>query len=121
MIVAIGTANTCKVAAVAAVAASVPALAAATMSPFKVPSGIDEQPLTLESTRTGAMNRARAAFNEAKKAGSDEKVLAVGIESGLFCPDGDTGRFFDVCVCMATMDGEDYNMGLSCAFEMYVG
>ena len=117
LVLAVGTRNKCKVTAVRAVAALNPALSGATVIPYSVHSGIPEQPLTLEITRTGAINRARAAFTEAKNAGSST-VLAVGIESGLFQPDGDTGRAFDVCVCMATEDGESFNMGLSCAFEI---
>ena len=103
-----------------AVAASIPPLASAVVVPFGVESGIPDQPLTLATTRAGAINRARAAFAEAKKSMSDGggDVLAVGIESGLFEPDGDTGRAFDVCVCMATADGETFNMGMSCAFEI---
>ena len=30
-------------------------------------------------------------------------------------------RFFDVCVTMATRDGETFNMGMSCAFEIPPG
>ena len=123
LILAVGTKNKCKVAAVVAVANSIPPLAGsnAQVHSYGVSSGIPDQPLTLEVTRTGAINRARAAFLEARKAApkdSSTTVLAVGIESGLFYPDGETGRAFDVCVCMATTDGETFNMGLSCAFEI---
>ena len=128
--IAVGTKNKCKVAAVQAVAAAVPTLANAACLPFSVESGIADQPLTLAETRQGATNRSRAAFFEAKarqREGEGEgaadgapapSIVAVGIESGLFAPDGDTGRMFDVCVCMATEDGETFNMGMSCAFEI---
>ena len=117
---AVGTQNKCKVAAVHAVAASIPPLAGHNIMPFNVDSGIPDQPLTLDITRKGAINRAQAAYAEARKATAtaSQPIIALGIESGLFFPDGDTGRAFDVCVVMATEDGESFNMGMSCAFEI---
>lgn len=129
-IIAVGSKNAYKVAAVRAVADSIPALAEADCLPFGVASGVADQPMSLEETRQGALNRARAAFLEASRSalpsceGEDSAsgIIAIGIESGLFCPDGN-GRHFDVCVCMATRDGDPSRMymGLSCAFEIPPG
>lgn len=71
-------------------------------------SGVSEQPKSLEETVQGAINRARAVFN-----GS---VYSFGIESGLMLvPQTKTGSM-DFCAC-AIYDGDNYNLGLSCAFE----
>lgn len=113
-----------QVAAVRAVADSIPALAAAECLPLGVPSGVADQPKSLAETRQGAMNRAREAFLGAvQRKGEEAVIVSVGIESGLFCPDGDTGRHFDVCVCCATTDGDEsrMHMGMSCAFEIPQG
>lgn len=45
---------------------------------IKVPSGVSEQPVSLEETYRGALNRARKSLHHVKKA-----VYGVGIEGGL--------------------------------------
>lgn len=48
-----------------------------------VPSGVADQPMTLEETLRGAKERARAALH---RSSAD---LAVGLEGGIFCVDGE--------------------------------
>jgi inosine/xanthosine triphosphatase len=118
---AVGTRNKCKLAAVAAVQATIKSVCHYTMTSHKVKSGIKDQPDSLDLTIVGAKNRARAAYEEAKKEmveeGVEEEILALGIESGLFFTPAD-GRCFDVCVCSSTVNGVTFNQGMSCAFEV---
>ncbi|KNC46062.1 amidinotransferase [Thecamonas trahens ATCC 50062] len=88
-LVAVGSGNPVKVAAVsAAFAASFPA-ASPTVAAFPVPSGVPDQPLDDETTLTGARNRAIAAAAAAAAAhdlpgGADDAVLyGVGLEGGI--------------------------------------
>ena len=112
VVIAIGTKNKCKVQAVAETVKLYPMLAGCTLHPYAVSSGIDEQPIGLEYTAQGARNRAKEAFEKGEKGEND---LSLGIESGLFGMDN--GRYYDVCVC-AAYDGEEYHLGMSCAFEI---
>ena len=126
---AVGTTNPCKLAAVRAALATYPEAVlpddASGASPlavcaYSVPSGVSEQPMTLEETARGARNRADAAYRAHAQAavGGPSRGglphLGVGIESGLFVIDG---RHFDVCVVSA-YDGAAHHLGLSCAFEI---
>ena len=94
-----------------------------------MPSGVAEQPLSIEETAKGAKNRAKAAHSAAiaevhasgnvaiaqaaasggaGPAGSGRQpVLGIGIESGLFVLDG---THFDVCVASA-YDGAKHHLG----------
>jgi inosine/xanthosine triphosphatase len=71
-------------------------------------SGVSEQPKSLEETVKGAINRAKAVFNGC--------TYSFGIENGLMLvPQTKTGSM-DFCAC-AIYDGNNYHLGLSCAFE----
>eukprot|EP00927_Polykrikos_kofoidii_P050443 TRINITY_DN4435_c0_g1_i3.p1 TRINITY_DN4435_c0_g1~~TRINITY_DN4435_c0_g1_i3.p1 ORF type:complete len:304 (+),score=64.44 TRINITY_DN4435_c0_g1_i3:191-1102(+) len=72
--------------------------------------------MSLEETRQGAMNRARNAYDRAQKAQPTAIILGVGIESGIFRTEGDR-RGYDVCIVSA-FDGDSFNQGMSCAFEI---
>lgn len=73
-----------------------------------MPSGISEQPKSLDETVQGAVNRARSAFRDCD--------YSFGIESGLMkVPHTLTGSM-DFCVC-AVYDGARHYLGLSSAFE----
>ena len=75
---------------------------------LKVDSGVSEQPLSLEETVDGAINRAVSVFRNCD--------YSIGIESGLMSvPRTKTGKM-DFCVC-AIYDGRQNHLGLSCAFE----
>jgi len=119
-LIAVGTTNKCKLAAVKVTLEEWGVLGTGeldepAMQGYKVPSEISEQPMSLEETYKGAMNRARNAYTKAKADGQDSAILAFGIESGLnFTPDG---RAYDLCVCSA-YDGMSFNQGMSCAFEI---
>src|SRR5207247_1757153 len=74
-----------------------------------VPSGVDNQPKSLEETVRGAINRAKGAIKDAD--------YSFGLESGLIeVPYTKTGMM-DLCVC-AIYDGKNIHLGLSSAFEL---
>lgn len=101
--------NPVKVEAVREILQNYPDLAHYEIIGINVESGVDEQPKSLEETVQGAINRARAVFN-------DCCVYSFGIESGLMkVPQTKTGKM-DFCVC-AIYDGMQHHLGLSCAFE----
>lgn len=75
---------------------------------IEVESGVPDQPVGLEETVRGAVNRARRAFRDCE--------LSVGIESGLHrVPETITG-FVDLQWC-AIYDGEHITLGVSAGFE----
>ena len=71
-------------------------------------SRVSEQPITLEETILGAMNRAREAFKDCD--------YSVGLESGLMAVPYTQSGYMDVCAC-AIFDGHNYYLGLSSAWE----
>jgi inosine/xanthosine triphosphatase len=74
-----------------------------------VDSGVPDQPIGLEVTIQGAINRAKNAF-------TDKFDLSVGIESGLLeVPHSITG-YLDLQWC-AIYDGEKTTLGVSAGFE----
>lgn len=87
---AVGTLNPCKLAAARRALGlyeEVVAGGGEAVSGFAVPSGVSEQPLSLDETARGARNRAAAAHAAAASAASAEAapsaVLGASIESGL--------------------------------------
>jgi inosine/xanthosine triphosphatase len=115
--IAVGTVNPCKVGAVKATLGKYPEVAGSepAVVPCAVSSGISEQPLGLEETARGARNRAAAAHTLGLRLEPPaERLLALGIESGLFALDG---NHYDVCVVSA-FDGTTHHLGLSCAFAI---
>jgi inosine/xanthosine triphosphatase len=108
MRIIVGSANAVKVDAVKETAAEYPFLADAEVRGVDVPSGVADQPKSLEETIRGARNRARSAF-----IGCD---LSVGIESGIVpVPYAKTG-YMHLTVCVVH-DGRDFHLGISTAFE----
>src|SRR3989344_2432928 len=75
MRIIVGTTNSAKVAAVQEILKEYPHLADARVSSVKTESGVADQPKSLGETVDGAINRARAAFQDCD--------FSVGIESGL--------------------------------------
>jgi inosine/xanthosine triphosphatase len=109
MKIKVASLNPQKVSAVKEIIAHYPMLEKATVEAVSVPSGISDQPKSLEETVRGAINRSKNAFQDAD--------YSIGIESGLLeVPHSKTG-VMDVCVCVI-YDGKDTHMGLSCAFEL---
>lgn len=77
--------------------------------PAEVDSGVPDQPVGLDQTIEGAINRAKEAYSQ----GCD---LGVGIESGLLeTPHTITG-YVDLQWC-AIYDGEKITLGVSAGFE----
>ena len=127
--VAVGSANPCKLDAVARVLETHALLAApAAITGHAVSSGVRDQPMGLGMTVHGAYNRAEAALKGVDAPGapgvSIERRLAVGIESGLFELDTVRGaaHHLDVCVaCVLSVAADGTNRcsyGLSCAFPI---
>ena len=108
MKIVIGTTNPAKIAALAELMPEYDVLKSAELISKNVPSGISEQPLSLEETMHGAQNRAQAAA-----AYGD---IGFGIESGLFKMPG-INRYMDVCVCCIYSDNKTA-FGFSSAFEI---
>lgn len=75
MLVAVGSTNPVKCNAVRAVLSSL--FGEVELAPIEVPSGVSNQPWGDRETRTGALNRARAALQQT---GAD---LSVGLEGGV--------------------------------------
>lgn len=120
-LIAVGTKNKCKLAAVAQTLAMCPSVARkSAVAAFAVPSGVSDQPMSLDETTRGARSRAEAAYAQATSSfpedGAARSMLAIGIESGLFQPSGDS-EWFDVCVVSA-FNGSTHRLGLSCSFQI---
>lgn len=75
---------------------------------IEVDSGVSDQPIGLDETIQGAVNRARNAFLDAD--------LSVGIESGLLAAPHSITGYLDLQWC-AIYDGERITLGVSAGFE----
>jgi inosine/xanthosine triphosphatase len=106
--VTVGSKNPAKVDAVAEVLANYDLFKNATIDSHEVDSQISDQPVSLEETIRGAMNRARNAF---VKCG-----YSFGIESGLVPAPYTKSGYFDTCIC-AIFDGQQFHLGGSTLFE----
>lgn len=104
----IGSKNKAKSGAIRELIPLYPMLKGAEVIERDVASGVGDQPHSLDETIRGAMNRAKAAFENCD--------LSFGIESGLMhVPHTKTG-VMDLCVC-AIYDGKEFHLGTSSAFE----
>ena len=104
----VGSTNKAKVAAVNDTLKDYPHLADAEVAGAKTDSGISDQPLSLDETIMGAMNRARSAFTDCE--------YSVGIESGLMAVAQAKSGYLDVCVAVI-YDGSEFHLGISSAWE----
>ena len=77
MKIIVGSKNQVKVGIVQEIVKEYPKLAKAEVTGVEVPSGVSDQPLSLEEIMEGAINRAKGAYQ------SSECDYSVGIESGL--------------------------------------
>lgn len=107
--ISIGTTNPTKIQAVEEVARTSPLFADLRIKFHAAPSGVSEQPMSVEETIQGAKNRAEKAFNECK--------YSIGLESGLMQAPGTKTGMIEFCAC-AIYDGEHYSIGISCGFEL---
>lgn len=108
MKICVGSTNKVKVEALKETLQEYPHLKDAAILSVNVPSGVADQPKTLEETVRGAMNRAKNAFGDC--------TYSVGMESGLMAVPFTKTGFMDVGVC-AIYDGDEYHLGLSPAWE----
>jgi len=108
MIINVGTKNPAKIEAVWEIIKDYDFLKDAAVKGVAVASGISEQPLVLEETLQGAMNRAKNAWHDCD--------LSFGLESGMFPVAHTKTGFMDVGVC-AIYDGRQYHLGFSSCFE----
>ena len=110
IVVAVGSQNPIKLGAVRAVLARYDEHAHSVVVGHDVPSGVADQPMTMEATTAGARHRAEGA---AAAAGPGCQ-LSLGIESGLFTIGGD---LYDVCATAAYNPATKiHRLGFSCAF-----
>jgi inosine/xanthosine triphosphatase len=109
MKIIVGTKNPVKIEAVREVIKEYKLFREAEIFSLAAQSNVSKQPKTLEETISGAINRARNVYYNLCK-------VSFGIESGLMkVPFTKTG-FMDVCAC-SVYDGNNDNIGLSCALE----
>ncbi len=108
MKIIVASQNPEKVKAVEETIKDYPFLAGAIVESVSITSGVADQPQSLEETVRGAVNRAKAAYDECR--------YSIGIESGLFSVPYTQSGSMNVCVC-AIYDGKEIYLGLSPAFE----
>lgn len=112
MNIAVGTKNKIKLQAVEEALQDYPQLANAIVHSFEVPSGINEQPFSLEEIIKGAKNRSKSAYEAC-----EDCSFGFGIESGLFEAPGTQTGYLEACIC-CIYDGANHSIGLSCGFEI---
>jgi inosine/xanthosine triphosphatase len=110
--VAIGSTNKAKIDAVKEAFQHYPTLSSSRFAPFAVPSGVGEQPMTIEETLLGAKTRAKNAHDACRIS-----QYSVGIESGLFPVPGTQTGFLNICIC-SIYNGKEHCIGLSSGFEV---
>ena len=107
--ITIGSKNNIKISALEEVLADYELFKQFEILGLDVASEISEQPKSLDETITGAINRAKNAFQ-------DNCRLSFGLEDGLMIVPNSKSNFMNVCAC-AIYDGNENHMGLSSAFE----
>jgi inosine/xanthosine triphosphatase len=108
MKIAVGSKNPAKVEAVREILQDYPHLKDAEVTGIEVPSGVSDQPLSLEEITTGAMNRAKAAFSDCD--------YSIGIEAGFMKVPNSKSGYMNMCA-VAIDDGKETHLGLSSGFE----
>ena len=110
MKIVVGSKNNAKISAVAEYIVDYASLADATVIGINANSQVSDQPLTLNETITGAMNRAQEALAH------EGATYGFGIESGLMTVPHTLSGHLDVCAC-AIADIDGVYIGLSSAWE----
>lgn len=108
VVIRVGTTNPAKYHAVIEILRDYPHLEEAKVICESVDSGVSKQPISLDETITGAINRAKRAFKDC--------AYSFGIESGLFAVPHTKSGYMDVCAA-AIFDGKECYLGLSSAWE----
>ncbi len=109
MKIAIGTENPSKIGALTEVLREYPLFADSEVVGCAVPSGVIDQPMTLDETMLGAENRARRCYTA-------DCRFSVGIESGFLEAARARGGLMEVTIC-AIYDGENLYHGFSSCFN----
>lgn len=108
MKIKVGSVNQVKVNAVKEVIADYDFLQNGEVVGLGIKSEVSDQPMTLDETITGSINRAKNAYSDCD--------LSFGIEDGLMkVPHTKTG-YMNICAC-TIYDGKKFHTGLSSAFE----
>ena len=108
MKIKVGTKNKAKLEAVIEILQEYPHLKDFTVDGIEVSSDVSDQPISLEETIEGAINRAKNVFSDCE--------YGIGIESGWMKVPKTKSGYMDICVC-AIYDGKDIHLGLSSAWE----
>ena len=109
MKITIGTENPYKIGALKEVLREYPLFADFEVVGYSVPSGVIDQPLTLDETMLGAENRARRCY-------IPDCQFSVGIESGFLEAPRARGGLMEVTIC-AIYDGSNLYHGFSSCFN----
>lgn len=107
MRIVVGSGNVTKIQAVKELVGEYEFLRGMDIIGKNVESEISEQPMSIDETIMGAMNRAKNAY---------EENLGIGIEDGLMVVPNTKSNYMNICVC-AIYDGERYHLGISSGFE----
>ncbi len=117
MIIHIGSINKTKIEAVTTILADYPDFqktkTALKIKAFTVSSDVAEQPMTLEETIQGAINRAKNAFNQEQGCN-----YSIGIESGYYTtklPELND-MYFNTTIC-AIYDGKEFYIGQTSSYQ----
>lgn len=108
MRIVVGSKNPAKVDAVREILQDYPHLMDAKVMGVETPSGVPDQPTSIEEITQGAVNRARSSF--------DECDYAIGIESGIMKVPHTKSGYLEACVAVI-FDGTNHHLGLSSGFE----
>ncbi len=109
--IVVGSTNQVKINAVKEVLAEFPDIMKSDdVMPIKADSGVSDQPIGFDQIISGAKNRAKMAFEEARP------DLAIGIEDGIAeVPHTDSG-YLNFCASVA-YDGRRFFVGMSGGYE----
>lgn len=108
MKIIVGSTNKAKLEAVKEIANEYPIIIDAEIIGISAESGVLDQPMSLEETITGAMNRARSVFIDCD--------YSIGLESGFMPVPKTKSGYMDFGAC-AIFDGREFHLGLSSAWE----
>ena len=104
----VGSLNKAKLEAVKEILSDYEHLKGASVNGIEVDSGVADQPLTIDESIKGAINRAKGSFVDCD--------YSIGLESGLMKIPHTKSGYMDVCVC-AIYDGKELHLGLSSGWE----
>jgi inosine/xanthosine triphosphatase len=85
---------------------------------FNAPSGVSDQPIGDKETKTGAMNRARAAFKAFQDKNNAAPDYAVGLEGGVVEEEGELACSAYMAVCNSADEGGIMGTARTCSFPL---